>query len=432
MMQKEINLYKQQDKTKEQYMGTRCHICTGCGRCFAGGEGMHILTSLKEMQTDDLGYNHGQDRSRQNYGEVQAAGQNNWLAAVDIGTTTIAMVLYDNEGQMHEQFAAVNPQVRYGADVMSRIQEAQNPEVALQMRESVIQVLEEGIRRFNRKTALPLRMVIAANTTMVYLLMGWDTQELGRAPFHASHLEKVTTMIGGVPAIILPGLSAFVGADIMAGIYASGMAESEELTLLIDLGTNGEMVLGNREKMVACATAAGPAFEGGATRGIWGADMVSLTAKLLAEEVVDETGLLVEEYFEEGIRIGDVRITQQAIRELQLAKGAIAAGIQILVKQYGLQGIDSVEHVILAGGFGYFLRGEDAAAIGLLPQELAVKVQAGGNTALAGARAYGQSKFPEKTEQKIKKISKIVQTLNLAEQPEFENIYLEALNLEKW
>ena len=165
-----------------------------------------------------------------------------------------------------------------------------------------------------------------------------------RESIPSSHLEPIETVLDGVPCYIFQGLSAFVGGDITAGILACGMTEKEEITLLVDLGTNGEMVLGNREKLIACSTAAGPAFEGGVNRGVWGADMIRLLAGMRRKGVLDETGLIVDEYFETGVRIGDVCVTQEAVRAVQLAKGAVMAGIRILIRDYGLvpEQIDTV------------------------------------------------------------------------------------------
>ena len=221
------------------------------------------------------------------------------LMTVDIGTTTIAMQLYDMTGKVVDSFPSVNPQVSYGADVLSRIEAAKDPGKAADMQKKVRDLMEKGVQRFSKKLQPQetLQMVVAANTTMTYLLMGWNPEELGKAPFTVSHSGAVETEIAGVVCHIIPGLSAFVGGDITAGILASGMLEQEASTLLIDLGTNGEMALGNRHRLHACATAAGPAFEGGANRGIWGADMVRLLQKLLEEGLMDGQGLLKEPYF---------------------------------------------------------------------------------------------------------------------------------------
>jgi uncharacterized 2Fe-2S/4Fe-4S cluster protein (DUF4445 family) len=373
-----------------------------------------------------------------------------YLAAADIGTTTIAMVLYEGTGNAVASYLNVNPQLRYGADVLSRIQAAREPEAANAMQEEVRGSLWEGLRRFRAAAGdRPLFLSVAANTTMSYLLMGWDTEELSGAPFLAKHLDTVFFSMAPpsasprgsrwdtVPSVLLPGVSAFVGADVLAGIFACGMQEKEERTLLLDLGTNGEMVLGNREKMLAASTAAGPAFEGGAAAGTWGADLVSLTAELLDRGIVDETGLLAEKWFGTGIRIGDVLVTQGSIRQLQLAKGAVRAGIAILLKHYGLSGYGQVDRVVLAGGLGSYLNPEAAARIGLLPQELADKALPGGNTALAGAYSYGRRLFLETPEslsrdpaetKTLEAIRENISVLNLAQLPEFEKIYLASMD----
>lgn len=400
---------------EEKFVGTRCQICVGCGRCMPDRQ-IHTITSsslpgaLFQIPSE--------------------AGENRRLICADIGTTTVAMQLYDRQGRVVHEFARVNPQTLYGADVLSRIQACEQGTHLWMMQRQIRGLLEEGLKEmqtFLEPGEVPL-MMVAGNTTMNYLFMGWNPRELGRAPFTASHLEEIHTQVGEVSCVLLPGFSAFVGGDIFAGVIACRMEEQEELTLLIDLGTNGEMVLGNREKMLACATAAGPAFEGGVNRGIWGADMVHLIATLRQKEFVDETGLLKEPYFDKGILIGDVRVTQEAIRAIQLAKGAIAAGIRILMKEYGIEGQwNRIGRVVLAGGFGYYLNPQDAAQIGLLPKEFLGKTQAGGNTALAGACRYGVQMRMQKQSTGLKNV---VSVLNLAKHPDFDQIYLDYLNLE--
>ena len=400
--------------------GNRCDICTGCGRCVHGRDGVEVIT----------------DRFQERKWEQGLLSLTGKFIAVDIGTTTIAMVLYGDGGKELDRFVTVNPQTLYGADVLSRIQKAETPCVSKEMQEAVLQVLEQGIEHFRKvinKEEQLLSMVIAANTTMIYLLMGWKTEELGKAPFHASHLEEICTEVCGIKTVIISGLSAFVGADVMSGIYACEMAENKAVTLFIDLGTNGEMVLGNSEKMIACATAAGPAFEGGATRGIWGADIVSLTATLLENGVLDETGLLTDPYFEDGILVGNTLVSQQDIRGLQMAKGAIAAGIQVLINHFGLSGPVEIDQVILAGGFGYYLKAEDASRIGLFPKELESKVKTGGNTALGGTLRLGMNLHKGDKKEEIQNyfqyIKKITSVINLAEVDDFEQFYIELMNL---
>lgn len=368
--------------------GLSCRICTGCGLCPGvtpdRSEDMHVLTA--ERAGADGG-------PSGNGGFAALAGRVSphcRLATADIGTTTVAMLLYGADGGVVDRFVALNPQREYGADVISRIHAAEDGEKAEDMCRRIRRTLGQGLAGFRSRLggSETLFLTIAANTTMNYLLMGRDTSELGRAPFCASWLREECTEVEGTPCFLMPGLSAFVGGDILAGMLACGMGEREEIQLLIDLGTNGELVLGNCRRRIACSTAAGPAFEGGAAAGIWGADMVSLLAALLREGLLDETGLLADPYFETGVRAGNVLITQEAVRAVQLAKAAIAAGIETALDRYGISP-DQVDRVILAGGFGYYLKPEDAVLIGLLPAAWEKKTAAGGNTALAGALEAG-------------------------------------------
>ena len=433
----------EQDLDGQNFRGTKCQICTGCGRC----------VSLDGASAARRGEPSADERRRLQVVTTNGPGtlgllipsapipshRGERLVTADIGTTTIAAQLYDDKGDIATDYAGVNPQVMFGADVLSRIQAAREPEAAGRMRRQALGKLEEAVACFRAhlRPGESMRMVLAGNTTMVYLLMGYDPAELGRAPFGASHLAAAETVIGDVPCVIFPGLSAFVGGDITAGMYACGMRERRELTLLVDLGTNGEMVLGNRERRIACATAAGPAFEGGVNRGVWGADMIHLLARLKREGVMDETGLLADEYFETGVLIGDVRVTQAAIRAIQLAKGAIGAGIRILMKEYGLrEDWQAIDRVVLAGGFGYYLRPEDAAEVGLLPRELETKSLAGGNTALAGALRLGRELLAREPAEGWRPPGDIherlgvggVEILNLAEHPDFEQMYFQYMD----
>ena len=404
--------------------GRRCQICTGCGLCPGvirkEAEGLRILT--RQMLGED------------GKGLRNADGLR--LVAADVGTTTIAMELYDERGIVQDRFVCVNPQTEFGADVLSRIQAAQDPKKKEKMFHMIRSAFVQGTERFLKwlKEGEQMVCVIAANTVMSYLMMDWDPRELGQAPFHASRLAGARFVVQSpdgrkMQCLLLPGFSAFVGSDLMAGAYASGMTESKQMTLLLDLGTNGEILLGNQEEILATATAAGPAFEGGVNRGIWGADLVKFMARLLEEGAADETGLLKEPYFEQGIRIGNVKLTQEAIRSLQLAKAAIQAGIRILIEQKNIQ-MQEIDRVILAGGFGYFLNPRDAVQIGLFPSELEAKAIAGGNTALAGAKQIGSTLLnrPFWERKSLWTYECPVRVINLAEQAHFPEYYMEAMN----
>lgn len=414
--------------------GTRCKICTGCGRCF----GVKKMDAVSSFRVENQAVSDGEKESMQAC--TQYGAQTGFLVAVDIGTTTIAMQLRNMEnGAVADTYTCINPQRQYGADVLSRIRAAEDPVAKAGMKHAVREVLQQGISRFQKKLTqmhdaaenacaqsdgtMPAgwrihRMAVAANTTMLHLLMGYDTSGLGSYPFQPQTLECVHTKMFGIDTVLLPGISAFVGADITAGIFALSMHRRQEVTLLLDLGTNGEMVLGCKEGLLATATAAGPAFEGGAE--YYGTDLMALTARLLKEGLLDETGLLTEPYFETGIDIGGIHLAQQDIRKLQMAKAAISAGIRILCRKYGLRDFREIDRVWLAGGMGYYLDASAAAAIGLIPKELEDRTVAVGNAALEGAFLFGRNEEP---------LSCRTEEFNLAEEPEFDREYVDAMTL---
>ena len=447
MTEKPTNLFK---------TGSRCRICTGCGKCF-GKKKMDVVSAfrggLAEETENAKSDTMGERAPVQEFGDVPKTRESgNYLAAVDIGTTTAAMQLRSlQDGSILDTFTCLNPQGKYGADVLSRIEAAGNPQIKEAMCREIREVLQMGIAQFRQtldrlflhaqKSGTLCGIVIAANTTMVHLLMDLDVSLLGQYPFQPETLSELRTNLFGIPAVILPGISAFVGADIFAGIYALSMHERQEITLLLDLGTNGEMVLGNRERLLATATAAGPAFEGNAD--CYGTDLMALAARLLDEGLLDETGLLADPYFDEGIDIGGVRLTQNYVRQLQMAKAAICTGIRILCEKYGLQTLSQIDKVFLAGGMGYYLSPKAAARIGLLPVELAGKTVAVGNAALEGAFLYGKRISwsevegaggvlpPQSETSSVSAVGKLpmqVEVFNLAEEPQFSERYIQEMN----
>lgn len=371
------------------------------------------------------------------------------MIAVDLGTTTIAMQLMTiDTGQIVDTYCEMNPQRRYGADVLSRIK-ASCEGAGESLQQMVIEVLERGVVRFeerlSERNAVIKGMCIAGNTTMEHLLMGYDVSSLGASPFMPVEigLQEYKHSAWKFPVWLTPGISAFVGGDIVAGLYAlemlpgvqdSGLhAEQEKdapaATLLIDLGTNGEMAITDGSRMIVTATAAGPAFEGGAGAGVVGSDMIACTASLLRQGILDETGLLAEPYFTEGITVGEpaVRLCNRDIRDLQMAKAAVRAGIEILWKKMGEP---EISRVYLAGGFGYYLDVEAAFCIGLLPTHMRGKVESVGNTSLAGAFRIGRDLWRHKTDKEtLERGLSHIECVNLAEQDKFEELYVRYMNL---
>ena len=322
---------------------------------------------------------------------------------IDIGTTTLAALLVNLETEADCQTAvSVNHQRAYGSDVLSRIS-ASNSGKKWEIQRCIRQDLQKLIRELLQKEKITeqqiQRIVIAGNTTMCHLLRGFSCETLGVAPFlpvDLSWMEGSAADFLGMKeldtkVVILPGISAFVGADIMAGIAKMNMHRSEGYHLLLDIGTNGEMVLGNCRHMYVTSTSAGPAFEGGNIScgmasipgvishvfmeetgkagfqmigetdgenkkqqaiGICGTGMIDLVYELRKHQMIDEHGTYSDLYFDTGYELAEkVKFTQNDIRELQMAKAAIRAGVDILVKKAGIT-FDEVDDCYLAGGFG--------------------------------------------------------------------------------
>lgn len=279
------------------------------------------------------------------------------------------------------------------------------------------------VRTFSARYGLPeiTRMTVAGNTTMLHLFAGEDPSGMGEVPFTpvflGARVYKGAQL--GLPVAtveLLPSISSFVGADITAGIYSEKVAEGQTATLLVDIGTNGEMALHSGGKLYVCSTAAGPALEGadiscgkggiagavdhvwtdeaGAVRhsvigggkadGICGSGLIDAMAVLLQRGILDETGLLGDDW-EDGFAVAEgVTLVQKDIRAFQLAKSAIAAGVKTLAAAAETP-LEAIDRVLVAGGMGYYLNAESAVAVGLLPREFAGKIKAVGNSALAGA-----------------------------------------------
>ena len=360
------------------------------------------------------------------------------FAAADIGTTTVVMQLADVlTGEVLETVKFMNPQRCYGLDVLSRIQAA--AEHGEDMQKRIWQAIMQGMKSLTTEggdlpapSVEPELLCITGNTAMLHILMGYDTDGLGKCPFTPVSVEETETEAEGVRTLIMPGVSAFVGADVAAGILATGMQESEKINLLIDLGTNGEMALGNRDRILTCAAAAGPAFEGGAEQGIYGADILAAIARLLDEGMIGESGYM-ETPQTCTCQGKQVEITLEKVREIQLAKAAVRAGIALLIQKYGLSSYDQIDTVYLAGGFGFFLSDYAAVRTGLLPEELGDRIRAVGNSALAGALSYGRKHLLQKAEDASKCLLDIerIESFNLAEETEFQENYIGYMNFPK-
>lgn len=343
---------------------------------------------------------------------------------IDLGTTTIALALISSDsGALRRTMVFANPQKTYGADVISRIR------LSVQGSGGVLrEVLQSALIHQTRKlcsqngqdTKDIHRCFIAGNTTMIHLLMGYDCHPLAGSPFAIQQISPPPFFHHGCEVCILPWITAFIGGDITAGLYACSMDTGEKTSLLIDLGTNGEMVLRHKGVLYAASTAAGPAFEGGGIScgcpgvpgaisrvqlkrlrptletidnklpiGICGSGAVSVCAELLRHGFMDTDGILTDQFPPEGILLGHrtdgtpLIFSADDLRALQLSVAAIAAGIDTLTDSAGVAPED-IDTVYLGGGFGFYLDMSDCQTLGMfsaIPPDNIIPV---GNTSLKG------------------------------------------------
>jgi uncharacterized 2Fe-2S/4Fe-4S cluster protein (DUF4445 family) len=347
--------------------------------------------------------------------------------AIDIGTTTLVFYLVNLiTGAIIETRAAVNPQSKYGADVISRINYAATTSGGLKtLQKEILDEINSQLDHFIEVAEITnnelVKITFAGNTTMLHLLLGVDPLPIALAPFTPAFVDE--QILKGrdlnlhchpeAEIKILPSIAAYVGADIVAGIASIKPLAKYQRFLFMDIGTNGELALVTPEKIWCCATAAGPAFEGaniscgmsaveGAISvfsadgysvigndvpvGLCGSGLIDVVAHLVENKLVQSDGLLSEDFVIVPGTSGknSIVLTQQDVREVQLAKSAIMAGVKILLKKASLA-FDDLDALFLAGGFGNYIDLASAIKIGMLPKEMKHKTISLGNTSGTGA-----------------------------------------------
>ncbi|MFW6306908.1 MAG: ASKHA domain-containing protein [Bacillota bacterium] len=422
--------------------------------------------------------------------DIMKATESIYGIAVDIGTTTVAIYLMDLiSGDEKDVISFHNPQYQYGADVISRITYTQNNERGIkELQEILINKINLSLQELIEKNSIRRRDIyigsIVGNTVMIHTLMGLSAYSIAVSPYKPLFIQSLkinSSLLGldinpGGYILIPPSISAYIGADIVGDMLAAEF-EEESWTLMIDIGTNGEIVLGRGNHILACSAAAGPAFEGAGilygmaglpgaiseyrisdddkkyetigskpALGICGSGLIDLISALYHKNIIDESGsfsnmddmntdtvgdiiiykgspayrVLSEE--ESGLE-DDILLTQKDIRQFQMAMGAIAAGTNILIKEAGID-IDQIKKVYLAGGFGNHINPENAAAIGLIPESLKNRTIKIGNAAGMGAKLYFLNKeYREKAELLAEKVKYI----ELSTRPDFQEEYMKAM-----
>jgi len=376
-------------------------------------------------------------------------------AAVDIGTTTVALRLFDLEsGEPLESASALNPQSRCAADVIGRISAAmrgEGPALQKLIHDTITALLDEACEKCGSSTDHVDALVITGNTTMLYLLTGRNPESLSHAPFQADCLFDEQLVCGDRHVYLPPCMNAFVGADITCATLASGLCSEESTALLCDVGTNGEIALYKNGRLFVTSTAAGPAFEGAGIScgmgsaegaidavsiangrlhvhtiggnppvGLCGSGLIDAVNAFLDLEMIDETGYV--DTMDGTLPLADgVSLTAQDIRAVQLCKAAIAAGIDTLLSSTDTK-LEEIARVYIAGGFGSHLNLMSAAGIGLLPRRLIPRVKVVGNAALAGASRMLLSQHDLSC---ARSIAALASHVELGGNPLFNSLYME-------
>ncbi|GBF34988.1 electron transfer protein [Desulfocucumis palustris] len=359
-------------------------------------------------------------------------------AAVDIGTTTVVAYLVDmSTGRILNTAADYNGQIKFGEDILTRIYLAGEPDGLEALRQSVLQTLNGIFFRLTEGVAFKPRDIsaaaIGANSTMIHLLLGLDPSRICLAPYIS--VVNAPGVLGAAeigleinplaPVYCLPGVGSYVGGDVLGGVLVSNMYRNDELAFLVDIGTNGEMVLGNRDWLVACAGAAGPALEGGVVRsgmraepgaiwqvridqqtrgveyrtigdlppvGICGSGLIDCLAEMFLCGIIDRAGKFkggLEQFVvvpaAETPAGEDIVVTQTDINNLMRTKGAVNAALELLLESVGC-GLEQIERFYAAGAFGQYLDLESSITIGLYPDLPREKMVRLGNSSGEGAR----------------------------------------------
>ncbi len=400
---------------------------------------------------------------------IKSDACDNFGIAVDIGTTTVVAALIGRikgkeETVILDTKSVINHQRRYGADVISRIEGASDENTAQELKDLINEDIRSLITKLtgDNKVKELSQIVITGNTTMLYLFRGYDTSPLGVYPYKADKIVFSEELFNGVKTTLLPGISAFVGADIVSGLYFLDICKGQQKALFIDLGTNGEMAFYDGKELLVTSTAAGPVFEGGGIScgmasvpgaicrvtidgdnasyetigdvpptGLCGTGVIEAVAELRRNDLIDKDGLLIDRYFEGGYRLcstsagGSIVITQKDVRSVQLAKAAINAGMQTL-----LDG-QKPEIIYIGGGFGAGINERKIRGIKLFSYNYCDNINVVGNSSLKGAVRYLENALLGKEDGEKQKIQSIVESAKeivLAGEDSFDDRYIEALS----
>ena len=416
--------------------------------------------------------------------------------AIDIGTTTVVVKLFDmTDGSCRATEAALNPQTQFGDDVISRIAYAENDGKFAELHDAIINGINALIEKLCEKAEIETSRIYevcaVGNTTMSHILVGLPITQLGQAPYQAHSLDAHDIAGGDLGLLMnsagrihtVENIAGFVGADTTAVALAADIGSAEEMTLIVDIGTNGEIILGTKDQLYAASCAAGPALEGaritcgsraaaGAieavvineedidldvigdcpARSICGSGLIDAVAVMLELGIIDRTGRFADPAKLQGklppaitsrivqqdgqlsfllagassVSERPVFLTQQDIRQMQLAKGAIRAGIKLLQRRIGLVDAD-VKQILLAGAFGNYIRPQSALRIGLLPAVDIERIHSIGNAATSGAQMILLNRQYRKD---AGELARKIEYIEIAHEPDFQMVFAESMGFD--
>ncbi len=380
----------------------------------------------------------------------------NIAIAVDIGTTTIAVAVVDlRTGKILRQVNATNSQAKFGADVMTRIKAAIDGH-SQELMDSVQSDLVQVGNKILGEDFQAHRIVFSANTTMTHLFLKYPVDGMATFPFVPYNTDSISFVTNYKDVFFMPAISAFIGGDIVSGLYYIKKKKDDEPFILADLGTNAELVLYDGEKYWCTSASAGPALEGanlscgvasvrGAINhvqitpdkvkfttiggekpiGICGSGIIDLIFELFRNGIIDDGGLIQDQYADTGYPVTEnITITGEDIQQVLLAKSAIYSAIILLIKEAKMDMAD-IKHLYVSGGLGASIGVWSAAGINIFPKDLIKKFESVGNSSLLGDIAYIQ----EPDQETLTAIKENAQIVYMAGNPEFEELFLENLRL---
>lgn len=372
-----------------------CSDCTNCGLCDKGKENkISMVVDSKDASSG-------------------SPSEFDYIVEVDFGLSTTAMYLINPETKEQAGvFTCLNPQALHGNEALARIEEASG-ECLKELQDVIVELVENGVSKLLKERKASL-VVVSGNTVFGYLFMGYELTKTNKYPYKVKAGLKEIKEIAGIKVALMPGISPTIGGNTVSGMITLNFLARNMNAMLIDIGATTEIIGMADGKMAAMSVNPGHAFE----QKVFGTSLVKAVSELLEGGLINKDGLLCDEYFESGIRMDHILVTQTELRNLQTAKATVAAGIDCVLKALNVEA-DKMEHFYVAGGFGYYLDIKSAFNIWMFPNEFEGITEAVGNASLEGIADFGSIADVADAEQKMLEMIESVNVLEASDIPDF-------------